>query len=106
MKRLNQSMHPRRKEGLFMFGVVGVVVLALTFLTVRAPNFFFVSLLGLFLILALLLGYRVFAYSDDGYRAKERRETDWQARHPRLMFWITVAVAIGLIFQVVHSFAQ
>ena len=97
-------MHPRRKDMLFVFGVVCLMVFVFAVATIRMPHFFFALFLVLFFISALLLGYRVFAYSDDWFRAQEYREAAWYARHPRLMVCVAVAGVIGFVFQLIQLF--
>ncbi len=79
----------------------------LVFATIRKPNWLFAGLLALFLILAILVAWRLFAYSDDWFRAREHRLQVWYTRYPRLSILVTIAslvlVAVELI-RFVRSF--
>jgi hypothetical protein len=45
-------------------------------------------------------GYRVFASSDDWYRAREEKEQLWYARHPHLTSLLVVLTAGGFLWHV------
>ena len=83
-------MHPRKKDLVLGFVLTCVMVVFFAYATIRKPHVFFGSFLAAFLIVAVFLAYRIFAFSNDWYRGQEQREQLWFARHPRLAVCFTI----------------
>ena len=102
-------MHPGKKDVMFGFVMTCVVTAFFAYATIRKPDILFAGFLVASSITALLLAYRVFAFSDDWYRAQERKEQLWYAKHPRLTVWLTVfgvGWTLWLIFDLVRPLFQ
>jgi len=98
-------MHTRRKELALVLALSVVMTLVFAVATLVRPLWFFGIFLTVFGVVSLLLGYRVFAYSDDWFRAQERKEQEWYAKHPRLTVLLTLLAALGFLWQL-YDFIQ
>ena len=95
-------MHPRKKEMVFAFAATCGMVLFFTYATIRKPHLFFAAFLVAFLVSAALVAYRVFAFSDDWYRAQEQGQQLWHSEHPRLSVCLSVLAVVGFVLMLVY----
>lgn len=93
-------MHAGKKEALFGFILMCVLSVALAVVTFLEPNVWFISVLVASVAATLFGAYRVFAFSDDWYRAREEKEQLWYARHPHLTALLVILAAGGVLWQV------
>jgi amino acid transporter len=93
-------MHTRKKETLIAFILLCVLSVAFAVATLLRPNVAFISFLVASVAGALFGAYRVFAFSDDWYRAREEKEQLWYERHPHLTALLVVLATGGCLWQV------
>jgi len=93
-------MHTRKKEALFGFILSCVLSVVFAVVAILSPNVMFVGFLVASVAITLFGAYRVFAFSDDWYRAREEKEQLWYARHPHLTALLVVLAAGSFLWQV------
>jgi amino acid transporter len=92
-------MHGGKKQTLAAFILSCVLSIAFAIATVKSPNFVFAGFLVASVGVAIFGAYRVFAFSDDWYRAREERERLWYARHPKLTALLVVLTVGGFLWR-------
>lgn len=93
-------MHTRKKQAFAGFIISCMLSVAFGAVTILRPNVVSIGFLVVFLAISCFGGYRVFAFSDDWYRAREEKEHMWYERHPHLTSSLTVFVTGCFLWQV------
>jgi hypothetical protein len=99
-------MHPGKKQMVLALALSAAMASVFAWVWVRQPNWIWGTFLILFGLTAIVSAVRVFAYSDDWYRAREHKAQAWAARHPRLMLGLTLLTAIGVTLNLAHFLVE